>query len=108
MSYLEDYFDRRKAQKRLTAEEQKNLEEKNAADQRERIISYKKFFGTEHGREVMLDLMNRFHVLNPLPEGGDGLALARAEGNREVVLYLLKRANTSIEQLDAIFRGEFT
>ena len=34
---------------------------------RQKIISFKKFFGTDEGREVMLDLINKFYILNPLP-----------------------------------------
>lgn len=107
MSYLEEFFDKRKLQKKPSVDEQKKIDEKNLAEQRERIIKYKKFFGDEHGKSVMLDLMNKFHILSPLPKTGDVLELARAEGNREVVLYLLNRANVSLEQLDKILRGEF-
>lgn len=111
MSYLDDFFDARKkareARASLTPEQRKALEERAVLEQREKAIAYKKFFGDEHHRKVMLDLMNRYHVLSPLPDTSDPLALARAEGKREVVLDLLGRANVSIEQLDKMLKGEF-
>lgn len=106
MSYLDEFFDKRKALKKLTPEELKKEDDQRLADQRQKLINYKKFFGEPHGREVMLDLMNRFHVLAGNP-GVDAISIARAEGQREVVLYLLSRANVSMEQLDKILKGEF-
>ncbi len=105
MSYLGDFFDQRKAAKKLSPEEQKKADEQALQDQRQRIINYKKFFGEEHGRTVMLDLMNRFYISTP--ETTDHLAMARAIGRRDVVEYLLTRANVSMEQLDKILKGEF-
>jgi hypothetical protein len=105
-NYLENFWDRRRTEKKLSSEEKEKLIEKNLEEQRQKVINFKKFFGTDEGREVMLDLMNRFHLLTPLPDG-DAITLARCEGKREVVLYLLGRANTSIEQLDKILKGEF-
>ena len=101
MSYLEDVLDGRKKKK------QGLLDEKNLTEQRQKIIAFKKFFGEEHGRSVMLDLMNRFYVLQELPETSDPMAMARAEGSRDVVLYLLKRANTDVAKLDEIMKGNF-
>jgi hypothetical protein len=84
------------------ADEKKRLE-----DQRQKAICFKQFFGTEQGREVMTDLMNKYYILNPLPETEDALALARAEGKRDVVLYLLGRARVDLADLDRILKGEF-
>lgn len=92
------YIGKRRAQ----ADDKKRLE-----DQRQKVISFKKFFGTEEGKEVMTDLMNRFYILNPLPISPDPLELARAEGKREVVLYLLSRARMDIDALDKLLKGEF-
>jgi hypothetical protein len=108
VSYLEDFFDRRKSirQSGKNAEQVLKEDQKLLHEQRERFLNYKKFFGEPHGQEVMMDLMNKFHVLTPLPQG-DALTLARAEGKREVVLYLLSRANMDIAQLDKLLKGEF-
>lgn len=106
-NYLEDFFDRRKAVRKLSPEEQEKLVKQGLEEQRQKIINYKKFFGEDHGRAVMLDLMNKFYVLTPLPETTDVLAFARAEGQRDVVLDLLRRANVSLEQLDKILKGDF-
>lgn len=110
MSYLDDFFDGRKKlrQSGKSALEVQQAEAKLLSDQRERILNYKKFFGEAHGKEVMIDLMNKFYILSPLPESSDPLALARAEGKREVVLYLLSRANMDMNQLDKILKGEFS
>lgn len=111
MSYLDDFFERRKALRQNSGgksfEDLRKAESQMLADQRERVVNFKKFFGEEHGRSVMLDLMNKFHILTPLPDTSDPLALARAEGKRDVVLYLLERANTDMAQLDEIMKGNF-
>lgn len=109
-SYLDDFFDRRKIAReksKVSPEDAEKAKNRALEEQRQRIISYKQFFGEPHGQEVMLDLMNRFHILTPLPDTSDALALARAEGKREVVLYLLKRANVDMAALDKILKGEF-
>lgn len=110
MSYLDDFFDKRKAVRAakaaLTPEQAKMLEEKMVVEQRQKAINYKKFFGEEHGRAVMLDLMNKYHVLTPIDDPDPRLA-AFKEGQRSVILDLLARANLSIEQLDKILKGEF-
>lgn len=72
---------------------------------RQKAILYKRLFGSPEGKEVLIDLMNRFYVLNPLPFT-DALLLARAEGHRVVILDLLSRAHVNIEELDKLLRGE--
>lgn len=111
MSYLDDFWDQRRklreSKAALSPEQKKAAEERLLSDQRQKAINYKKFFGEEFGRSVMLDLMNKHHVLSSLPDTSDPLALARAEGRREVVLELLQRANVSMEQLDKMLKGDF-
>jgi hypothetical protein len=106
-NYLEDFFDARKAKKRLSPEEQQKESEQKLVEQRQRIINYKKFFGEDHGRAVMLDIMNKYYILTPLPVTAAGLPDPIAEGKRCVVLDLLSRANVNMEQLDKILKGEF-
>lgn len=107
-SYLDNFFDQRKAARELkTQEKADKARQQTLEDQRQRYINFKKFFGGDHGKDVLMDLMNKFYVLDPLPDTIDPLALARAEGNREVVLYILKRANMDIATLDKLLKGEF-
>lgn len=77
----------------------KTPEEKISAD-RQKIISYKKFFGTDEGREVLFDLMNRYHILNG--HGGD----MHKEGQRSVVLEIMRLANIDLAQFDKLLKGE--
>jgi hypothetical protein len=49
--------------------------------------------------------MNKFYINSP--DTNDPIALAKSIGRREVVEYLLTRANVSMEQLDKILKGEF-
>ena len=84
--------------------EQEKAAELRAQEQRQKVIAYKRFFESDEGKVVLLDLMNKFHVLNPLPDTN----LYRAEGQREVALYILKQLNTDIKRLDKILKGEFT
>ncbi len=65
---------------------------------RELIISYKRTFGSKEGKEVLFDLMNRFHILNP--------AVSEiAEGQRQTVLHILKQSNVNLKQLDELMKG---
>lgn len=83
----------------------KRLADKAEQD-RQRAVNYKRFFGSPEGRDVLFDLMNRYHILNPSP-GKDAHELAVAEGQRRVVLYILSQANVDLVQLDKILKGEF-
>jgi hypothetical protein len=108
MSYLDDFFDRRRsAGKGASAEDRRKATGQALLEQRDKALSFKKYFGTPDGQAVMLDLMNKFHVLNELPETDSPVVLARAEGARSVVIYLLKRAKVSMDDLDKILKGEF-
>lgn len=67
---------------------------------RQRAINYKRFFSSQEGKEILFDLMNRYHILNS--HGGDALK----EGQRSVVLYILSEAHVDLDQLDKILKGE--
>jgi len=67
---------------------------------RQLIISYKKFFASAEGKDVLFDLMNKFHILNS--HGGDPIK----EGQRSVVLHVLSKANVDLAQYDRILKGE--
>lgn len=68
--------------------------------QRNRITNFKQAFGTEAGRETLMELMNRFHVINP----HDGSA--RQEGERAVVLYIMEHVGMNLAEFDKLWRGE--
>jgi hypothetical protein len=85
-------------------EDQQKAADARAQEQRQKVIAYKNFFDTDSGKVVLSDLMNRFHMLNPLPDTN----VYRAEGSREVVLYILKQTNTDVKRLDKILKGDFT
>lgn len=78
----------------------RKLADKTEQD-RQRVINYKKTFSSPEGRDVMFDLLNRFHVLNS--HGGD----PRKEGQREVALYIMHQCHIDLDQLDKLLRGEF-
>ena len=77
----------------------RRLEDK-AEDDRQKMILYEKLFSSSDGHEVLLDLMNRFHVLNS--HGGDNLK----EGQRSVVLDIMARASVDLVQFDKLLKGE--
>jgi hypothetical protein len=73
---------------------------------RQRVINYKKFFGTAEGRDVLFDLMNRFsHGINPNP-GKSELEIIRAAGNNDVIVYILSQSHTDLAQFDKLLKGE--
>ncbi len=73
-----------------------NKEKKNEA--RQLIISYKRTFASREGKDVLYDLMNRFHLLNPAESEVQ-------EGERRAVLHILKQCNINIKQLDELMKG---
>lgn len=67
---------------------------------RDLVIAYKKVFGSPEGKIVLYHMMSRYHVLNQ--HNGDALK----EGQRSVVLDVLKKCHISIQQLDELLKGE--
>lgn len=74
---------------------------KRKSSRADMIIAYKEAFATDHGKKVLLDLMNSFHIFDSTmadtPE-----ETAFKEGERSVVLRILKTINIDPEQLDKI------
>lgn len=68
-------------------------------EQRERIILFKRVFGSHEGREVLCELMDKYHVIRP--HDGD----AYKEGQRSVVLEIMKRANMDMAAFDKLLKG---
>ena len=48
---------------------------------------YTSIFNTENGKLILCDLENRFNVHSPIMESGE--AADRAEGRRQVILFIL-------------------
>lgn len=59
---------------------------------------YKEVFGSDEGKRVLHELMQRFYVTNPTIRKGDSEQdyLLR-EGMRQVVLYIMAQVNYDIE-----------
>jgi hypothetical protein len=76
------------------------MTEKKEKSQRARIISFKRTFGSQEGKEVLYELMNRYHILND--HGGD----AFKEGQRSVVLHILTKCRINMAQFDEMMKGE--
>lgn len=86
----------------------KKAQEAKDAAQRQKIISFKQFFGTPQGQEVMLDLMNKFYILTPLPDAVLEFDRGVAEGKRQAVLYLLSQAHMDMAAFDKVLKGDFS
>lgn len=76
------------------------LGKKREIEQRDRIIQYKRVFGSTEGKAVLFDLMNKYHVLNS--HGGDALK----EGQRSVVLGILSQCSINLDEFDKMMKGE--
>lgn len=73
---------------------------KQAEEQRERILTFKRVFSSPEGKTVLTELMNRFHVLNT--HKGDPFK----EGERSAVLWILSQAKINVEELDKLLEGK--
>ncbi len=68
--------------------------------QRDRIIRFKRVFGTQEGKEVLCDILNRAHILES--HGGDSLK----EGERSLALYILQNCNINLAEFDRLLKGD--
>lgn len=83
-----------------------NLGGKNTGDipreqvQRDRIIRFKKVFGTPEGKEVLFDILDRCHVL-------DTQELSPFEqGKRSIGLRIVTDLNINLADFDRLLKGE--
>jgi len=79
--------------------QRKRPADKSEAD-RQKVINYKKFFSSEDGKDVIIDLMDKYYILH----SHDGSIFS--EGQRSVVLYILKQANMDMVMFDKLLKGE--
>jgi len=63
------------------------------------MIKYRKVFSSDDGKEVLKDLMKVAHVLDCTYYSGDPHETAYREGERSIVLRILKTINTDPEQV---------
>ncbi len=76
-----------------------NPNDDRVTEKRGLLIAYKNVFGSTEGKTVLFDLMNRFHILNP--HRGNELS----EGERSVVLHIMKQCRISLQQFDELMKG---
>ena len=76
------------------------LSSKKETEYRDRVIAYKHLFSSEKGRVVLFDLMNKYHILNP--HSGEPFD----EGQRSVVLEMMRLANINLTELDKMLQGD--
>lgn len=74
---------------------------KRDQEQRDRLVAYKHVFSTPHGKTVLHDLMNHYHILNH--HTGDVFA----EGQRSVVLGILAQLKITLEDFDKLLEGTY-
>lgn len=80
----------------------KEIQDKLERD-RQKVINYKKTFATPDGREVLFDLMNRYFILEGVPEGDRAI---RCLGQNDVAKYILKMANIDLVEFEKLLKGE--
>jgi hypothetical protein len=73
---------------------------KKRTEMRDRIIQFKRVFGSPDGKSVLYHLMDRYYILQD--HKGDSFK----EGQRSVVVEILKLCNVNIQQLDEMLKGE--
>ena len=64
-------------------------------------IDYKRTFGTDSGKRVLQDLMNRGHMLEPSYTVNDAHETAFREGERNLVLSILSELKYDLSRLKA-------
>lgn len=69
-------------------------------EEKQRVTDYKRVFGSPEGKRVFADLANEFNFLST--HKGDPFK----EGGRAVVLRIIKYRAMTIEQVEALFKGD--
>lgn len=80
----------------------KEIQDKIERD-RQKVITFKKVFASPEGKEVLFDLMNRYFVLENIPEGDRAI---RCLGQNDVVKYIIKMSNIDLVEFDKLLKGE--
>lgn len=80
-----------------------NNEEKIFHKQKQRLAAYKDAFETDLGKRVLYDLMLHHGMLSS-SFSTDPLDMARKEGERNVILRILKILGTKMDDLENLIR----
>jgi hypothetical protein len=87
--------------------EQDEFLRRKAEEDRQKAILYKRVFCSDDGKQVLLDLMNRYFFMRfTIPAGhtaSEGAVLEK--GRREVVEDIMARANLDVNKLDELMKG---
>lgn len=75
----------------------------NRSKRSELILKYRAVFSTDDGKAILADLCRTFHVFGTTM-GETPEETAHNEGQRTVVMRILKTINTDPEQLEALLR----
>lgn len=72
-------------------------------EKRDMVIRYKRVFDTEDGKKVLHDLMKCCHVMTPTIDP-DPLQMAHNEGERSIVLRILRTIQTDPKQMEELLK----
>lgn len=70
---------------------------------RETVLAYKRFFDTDDGKKVLVDLMKSCHMTTSTM-GKDPYETAFNEGARSVVVRIFKTVNADMSQVDEMIK----
>jgi len=73
-------------------------------DDRMRLMDYRVVFGSEEGKRVLYDLIARHYVLGTT-FSGEQLTMAHCEGQREVVLHILRYMQMTPKDIPGVRSG---
>lgn len=73
--------------------------------QKEKFENYQAVFTGPVGREVLWDLMEIGHIVNPV-FSTDPIEMAFNEGKRNLVLQILKYTNVDLKKIDEMIKEE--
>lgn len=73
-------------------------------DDRMRLMDYRVVFGSEEGKRVLYDLIARHYVLGTT-FSGEQLTMAYCEGQREVVLHILRYMQMTPKDIPEVRTG---
>jgi hypothetical protein len=73
-------------------------------DDRMRLMDYRIVFGSEEGKRVLYDLIARHYVLGST-FSGEQLTMAHCEGQREVVLHILRYMQMTPKDIPGVRTG---
>lgn len=70
------------------------------------MLSYKKFFSSPEGKDVLFDLINKFNGINKI-QGQSDSEKFEAIGAQGVVFYILGKTKMDVAHYDKMLNGDF-